>query len=91
MISAPYTRGDLAQGSLGILGPTRMQYERAISALRMSPNFLAKRWEKSIEMFLEREVVMAAERDNRDEKQRDAMESDSLARMARERMRMLQS
>lgn len=33
MISAPYTRGDLAQGSLGILGPTRMQYERAISAV----------------------------------------------------------
>jgi len=33
MISAPYTRGDMAQGSLGILGPTRMQYERAISAV----------------------------------------------------------
>ena len=33
MISAAYTRGDLAQGSLGILGPTRMQYERAISAV----------------------------------------------------------
>jgi len=33
MISAPYTRGDLAQGSLGILGPTRMRYERAISAV----------------------------------------------------------
>lgn len=33
MISAAYTRGDLAQGSLGVLGPTRMQYERAISAV----------------------------------------------------------
>ena len=33
MISAAYTRGDLAQGSLGVLGPTRMQYERAMSAV----------------------------------------------------------
>src|SRR5215475_2426652 len=33
MISAPYMRADQAQGSLGILGPTRMQYERAISAV----------------------------------------------------------
>jgi heat-inducible transcriptional repressor len=33
MISAPYAGADMAQGSLGILGPTRMQYERAISAV----------------------------------------------------------
>jgi heat-inducible transcriptional repressor len=33
LISAPYTRGDVVQGSLGVLGPTRMQYERAISAV----------------------------------------------------------
>jgi len=29
LISAAYTRNDLVQGSLGVLGPTRMHYERA--------------------------------------------------------------
>jgi heat-inducible transcriptional repressor len=33
LISAPYMRNDLAQGSLGVLGPTRMHYERAITAV----------------------------------------------------------
>ncbi|HEX4381105.1 MAG TPA: heat-inducible transcriptional repressor HrcA [Candidatus Acidoferrum sp.] len=33
LISAPYTRHDLVQGSLGVLGPTRMHYERAITAV----------------------------------------------------------
>jgi heat-inducible transcriptional repressor len=33
LISAPYTRNDLVQGSLGVLGPTRMHYERAITAV----------------------------------------------------------
>ena len=33
VISAPYMRNDLVQGSLGVLGPTRMHYERAISAV----------------------------------------------------------
>jgi heat-inducible transcriptional repressor len=33
LISAAYTRGDLAQGSLGVLGPTRMHYERAMTAV----------------------------------------------------------
>src|ERR1700692_2395374 len=33
IISAPYTRNDLVQGSLGVLGPTRMHYERAITAV----------------------------------------------------------
>jgi heat-inducible transcriptional repressor len=33
LISAPYMRHDLAQGSLGVLGPTRMHYERAITAV----------------------------------------------------------
>src|SRR5258707_1770786 len=32
LISAAYTRHDLVQGSLGILGPTRMHYERAMTA-----------------------------------------------------------
>jgi heat-inducible transcriptional repressor len=33
LISAPYARNDLVQGSLGVLGPTRMHYERAITAV----------------------------------------------------------
>jgi heat-inducible transcriptional repressor len=33
LISAPYSRHDMAQGSLGVLGPTRMHYERAITAV----------------------------------------------------------
>ncbi len=33
IISAPYTRSDLVQGSLGVLGPTRMHYERAMTAV----------------------------------------------------------
>jgi heat-inducible transcriptional repressor len=33
VISAPYTRNDLVQGSLGVLGPTRMHYERAMTAV----------------------------------------------------------
>jgi heat-inducible transcriptional repressor len=33
LISAPYMRVDGVQGSLGILGPTRMHYERAINAV----------------------------------------------------------
>ena len=33
LISAPYTRHDQVQGSLGVLGPTRMHYERAINAV----------------------------------------------------------
>jgi heat-inducible transcriptional repressor len=33
LISAPYTVHDTVQGSLGVIGPTRMQYERAITAV----------------------------------------------------------
>jgi heat-inducible transcriptional repressor len=33
LISAPYMRNDVVQGSLGVLGPTRMHYERAITAV----------------------------------------------------------
>jgi heat-inducible transcriptional repressor len=33
LISAPYTQGDGVHGSLGVLGPTRMHYERAINAV----------------------------------------------------------
>ncbi len=33
LISAAYTRNDLVQGSLGVIGPTRMHYERAMTAV----------------------------------------------------------
>jgi len=33
LISAPYARHDLVQGSVGVLGPTRMHYERAMTAV----------------------------------------------------------
>ncbi|MGC2769907.1 MAG: heat-inducible transcriptional repressor HrcA [Candidatus Acidiferrum sp.] len=33
LISAPYSTHDKAQGSLGVLGPTRMHYERAMTAV----------------------------------------------------------
>jgi len=33
LISAPYAHSDLVQGSLGVLGPTRMHYERAMTAV----------------------------------------------------------
>ena len=33
LISAPYTSHDQVQGSLGVLGPTRMHYERAMTAV----------------------------------------------------------
>jgi heat-inducible transcriptional repressor len=33
LISAPYASNDVVQGSLGVLGPTRMHYERAITAV----------------------------------------------------------
>jgi heat-inducible transcriptional repressor len=33
LISAPYMRRDLVQGSLGVLGSTRMPYERAMTAV----------------------------------------------------------
>jgi len=33
LITAPYSVGDQAKGSLGVLGPMRMQYERAITAM----------------------------------------------------------
>jgi heat-inducible transcriptional repressor len=33
VISAPYMRNDEVQGSLGVLGPTRMHYERAMTAV----------------------------------------------------------
>jgi len=33
LISAPYSHNDVIQGSLGVLGPMRMHYERAMTAV----------------------------------------------------------
>jgi heat-inducible transcriptional repressor len=33
LITAPYSAGEQGKGSLGVLGPMRMQYERAITAV----------------------------------------------------------
>ena len=33
LISAPYSGQDLVQGSLGVIGPTRIDYERAMTAV----------------------------------------------------------
>jgi heat-inducible transcriptional repressor len=33
VISAPYTSSEQVQGSLGVLGPTRMHYERTMTAV----------------------------------------------------------
>jgi heat-inducible transcriptional repressor len=33
VISAPYSHSDRVQGTLGVLGPTRMHYERAMTAV----------------------------------------------------------
>lgn len=35
LISAPYSFQDLSQGTVGVLGPLRMQYERAITAVAL--------------------------------------------------------
>ena len=44
LISAAYTRGDGVQGSLGVLGPTRMHYERAINAVA----YVAQRFSETL-------------------------------------------
>jgi heat-inducible transcriptional repressor len=44
IISAPYTRNDLVQGSLGVLGPTRMHYERAMTAVA----YVAQRFSEAL-------------------------------------------
>jgi len=47
LISAPYTAQDQAQGSLGVLGPTRMQYERAITAVAFVARLLSDNLDRS--------------------------------------------
>ncbi len=47
LISAAYTRNDLAQGSLGVLGPTRMHYERAMTAVAYVAQLFSEALSKS--------------------------------------------
>ncbi len=42
LVSAPYTSYDQAQGTLGILGPMRMHYERVITAVAFMARFLTE-------------------------------------------------
>ena len=42
LISAPYSSLDNVQGSLGVLGPTRMHYERAMTAVAYVAQLLSE-------------------------------------------------
>jgi heat-inducible transcriptional repressor len=44
LIAAPYSLGEQAKGSLGVLGPMRMQYERAITAM----SYLARAFSETL-------------------------------------------
>jgi heat-inducible transcriptional repressor len=47
LISAPYLRNDEVQGSLGVLGPTRMHYERAMTAVAYVAQLFSEALSKS--------------------------------------------
>lgn len=47
LISAPYALQDRVQGSLGILGPMRMEYERAITAVAFMARLFGEKLERS--------------------------------------------
>jgi heat-inducible transcriptional repressor len=47
LISAPYSLHDNVQGSLGVLGPTRMHYERAMTAVAYVAQLLSEALGKS--------------------------------------------
>ncbi len=47
LISAPYSLHDEVQGSLGVLGPTRMQYERAITAVAYVARIFSENLDRS--------------------------------------------
>jgi len=47
LISAPYAMYDRMQGSLGVLGPMRMQYERAITAVAYVAQLFSKQLSRS--------------------------------------------
>jgi len=43
LVTAPYTRNDQMQGTLGILGPMRMHYERVITAVAFMAEFFSEK------------------------------------------------
>ena len=47
LVSAPYASHDQAQGTLGILGPMRMHYERVITAVAFMAQFLTENFKGS--------------------------------------------
>jgi heat-inducible transcriptional repressor len=47
LISAPYAVNDRVQGSLGVLGPMRMQYERAITAVAFVAQLFSQQLSRS--------------------------------------------
>jgi heat-inducible transcriptional repressor len=47
LISAPYSAHDQVQGSLGVLGPARMQYERAITAVAYVARLFSENLDRS--------------------------------------------
>jgi heat-inducible transcriptional repressor len=47
LISAPYSGHDMVQGSLGVLGPTRMHYERAMTAVA----YVAQLFSEALQKF----------------------------------------
>jgi len=42
LVTAPYTRNDQRQGTVGILGPMRMHYERVITAVAFMADFFSE-------------------------------------------------
>jgi heat-inducible transcriptional repressor len=45
LVSAPYSRGEQAQGTLGILGPMRMHYDRVITVVALMSQFFSEEHE----------------------------------------------
>jgi heat-inducible transcriptional repressor len=45
LVSAPFTSGESAQGSVGILGPMRMQYERVVTAVAFLAQYLSENFD----------------------------------------------
>lgn len=49
LVSATYHRGDVAVGSVGMLGPTRMVYENAIAMVEAAANYLSEAMSQAID------------------------------------------
>lgn len=49
LVAAAYRKGDRPIGSVGLIGPTRMDYERAIAAVEATANYLSQSFGNVIE------------------------------------------